>query len=104
MLRTTLYLQEKTSYQTSKLADLTQPYTLTLAPYSLVDSNSEVEAYSAGAIGDVSTIFKVTDDFGTTLYLRNLLMNVTIGSSYMLRNPPTFINLAKVDELDAECK
>eukprot|EP00804_Cyclotella_cryptica_P005395 CCRYP_017085-RA/>CCRYP_017085-RA protein AED:0.06 eAED:0.06 QI:162/1/1/1/1/0.96/28/3961/2317 len=72
------------------------------APYSLVESNSEVDAFSTGVIGDASTIFKVIDEFGKTLYFKNSLMNITIGNSYTLRNPPTFINLPKVDELDAE--
>jgi hypothetical protein len=79
-------------------------YSDSSAPYRLVDSNSEVDAYSAGVIGDASTIFKVTDELGKTVYLKNTLMNVPIGSSYTLRNPPAFINLPKVDELDADCE
>lgn len=72
--------------------------------YSLVDSSDDVEAYSTGAIGDPSTIFKVTDEYGEVLYLKNVLTSVTIGDSYTVRNPPNFINLAKVDELDAGCE
>lgn len=79
-------------------------YSDSSAPYSLVDSNSEVDAFSTSVIGDSSTIFKVVDELGKTVYLKNSLMNVTIGNSYTLRNPPTFINLPKVDELDAECE
>jgi len=77
-------------------------YSDSSAPYSLVESNSEVDAFSPSVIGDALTVFKVTDEFGKTLYLKNSLVNVTIGNSYTLRNPPAFINLPKVDELDAE--
>lgn len=79
-------------------------YSDSSAPYSLVESNSEVDAFSPSVIGDALTVFKVTDEFGKTLYLKNSLVNVTIGNSYTLRNPPAFINLPKVDELDAECE
>jgi hypothetical protein len=79
-------------------------YSDSSAPYSLVDSNSEVEAYSTGALGDASTIFKIINEQRETIYLKNTLVNITIGSSYTMRNPPTFINLPKVDELDAVCK
>ena len=71
-------------------------------PYSLVDSSSDVEAYSTGAIGESTTIFKVTDEYGEVLFLKNSMTSVNIGSSYTMRNPVSFINLAKVDELDAE--
>lgn len=79
-------------------------YSDSSSPYTLVDSSSGVEAYSIGAIGDVTTIFKVTDEYGETLYLKNVLMSVTIGSSYTMKNPVTFMNLAKIDELDATRK
>ena len=79
-------------------------YSDSTSPYSLVDSSSEVEAYSSGSIGDVSTIFKVIDEFGEPLYLKNSRMNITIGDSYTMRNPVSFINLAKLDVLDGECE
>ena len=79
-------------------------YSDSSAPYSLVDSSADVEAYSNGAIGDSSTIFKVTDEYGEVLFLRNLINSVTIGDSYTVRNPVNFINLAKIDELDAGCE
>ena len=79
-------------------------YSDSSSPYSLVDSSSDVEAYSSGAIGDASTIFKVTDEYGETVYLKNVAMDVTIGSSYTMKNPVTFMNLAKIDLLDATRK
>jgi hypothetical protein len=72
--------------------------------YSLVDSSSDVEAYSDGALADASTIFKVTDEYGEPLFVKNLGMNITIGSSYTMQNPLSFMNMAKADELDATCK
>lgn len=79
-------------------------YSDSSTPYSLVASSTDVEAYSTGAIESVSTIFKVTDEYGEIRFLKNLLSSVTVGNSYTMRNPPTFVNLAKVDKLDAVCE
>ena len=53
-------------------------------------------------IGDTSTIFEVIDEFGQTVYLKNFASKVTLGGAYTLRNPVGFIDLAKVEERDAE--
>ena len=79
-------------------------YTDSSTPYSLVDSSSEVEAYSTGSIGETSTIFKVTDEYGEILFLKNLRTDITIGNSYTMLNPLSFMNLPKIDEIDATCE
>lgn len=73
--------------------------------YSLFESSADVEAYVASdqsAIGVESTIFKVQDEFGKTVYLKNLASSITLGGLYTLRNPPNFIELATPELRDAE--
>jgi hypothetical protein len=73
--------------------------------YSLIETSAEVEAYVASdssGIGAKSTIFKVQDEFGNTLHLKNLVSNITLGGLYTLRNPPNFIELAAPELRDAE--
>ncbi len=73
--------------------------------YSLVQSSEGVEAYTlsgSSTINSISTIFKVTDDLGEVFFLKNLLSQVTVGGTYVLRNPVGFIDLVKVEERDAE--
>ena len=73
--------------------------------YSLFESSAEVEAYVASdssAIGVQSTIFKVEDEFGNTLYMKNLASNITIGGLYEMRNFPNFLEYAAPEVRDAE--
>jgi len=73
--------------------------------YSLIESAEGIEAYAlsgTSAINSTSTIFKVTGDFGEVFFLRNLVSQVTVGGTYVLRNPVGFIDLVKVEERDAE--
>ena len=99
-------LPNRTEVLSSLLVGAFDPtlYSDSSTPYSLVDSSSEVKVYSSGSIGETSTIFKVTDEYGEILFLKNTRMNITIGNSYTMRNPLSFMNLAKVDELDATCE
>ncbi len=73
--------------------------------YQLKESSANVEAFvlsDTGIIGDTSTIFKVVDEFGETVFFKNLVSIVTLGNTYSLRNPPSFMSLLKVDLRDAE--
>jgi hypothetical protein len=73
--------------------------------YQLKESSADVEVYvlsDARIIGDTSTIFKVVDEYGETIFLKNLISIITLGNTYSLRNPPSFMNLVKVELRDAE--
>ena len=81
--------------------------------YSLLESSDDVEVYVASdlnvnetsntsAIGDMSTIFKVRDEYGDVVFLKNQRSHITLGETYELRNPPSFINLVKIELRDAE--
>ena len=74
--------------------------------YSLLESTGAVDAYvasNAGTIFATSTIFKVTNEFGETIYLKNMKSSISLGStSYEMRNPPSFINLVAMTERDFE--
>ena len=67
-------------------------------------SNNDVEIYvlSSGIIGETTTIFKVKNEFGETAHFKNLISTISLGSTYTLRNPPSFMNLVKVELRDAE--
>ena len=72
--------------------------------YSLLESSDDVEAHvssDSGAIGSTSTIFKVTDEYGEIIFLKNMISTITLGN-YEIRNPPSFMNLVKVELRDAE--
>ena len=56
----------------------------------------------SGIIGETSTIFKVVDEYGETVFFKNLISSITLGNTYSLRNPPSFMNLVKVELRDAE--
>jgi hypothetical protein len=56
----------------------------------------------SGIIGETSTIFKVVDEYGETAFFKNLISSIKLGNTYSLRNPPSFMNLAKVELRDAE--
>lgn len=50
--------------------------------YSLLESSADVEAYvtsDSGIIGSISTIFKVTDEWGDVAYLKNMQSDITLG-------------------------
>lgn len=72
--------------------------------YSLLESTGEVDAYvasDAATIFATSTIFKVTNEFGETIYLKNMESGISLGTaSYGMRNPPSFINLVAMTERD----
>jgi hypothetical protein len=73
--------------------------------YSLSEASDDVEAYvssDSGIIGATSTIFKVIDEFGDVIYLKNMASSITLGGLYELRNPPSFMNLARIEQRDAE--
>ena len=74
--------------------------------YGLLDGSSEdIDVFvspSSSVIGATSTIFKVIDEFGQEVYLKNFASQVTLGGAYKLRNPVGFIDLVKVEERDAE--
>ena len=81
------------------------PASYTDVTYSSFASSSDVEVFvssDSGKIGDISTIFKVTDEFGEVAYFKNMLSNISLGGSYMLRNPVGFIDPADVDVRDVE--
>ena len=75
-----------------------------LVTYSLLESTGEVDAYvasDAATIFSTSTIFKVTNEFGETIFLKNMESKISLGAtSYEMRNPPSFINLVKMTERD----
>ena len=69
--------------------------------YSLQESSEDVEAFvssDSDGIGAMSTIFKIIDEYGDTVFLKNMVSTITLGNTYELRNPPSFINLAKVSK------
>jgi hypothetical protein len=75
--------------------------------YSMQDSTSAVQAFvssDAAIIGSMKTIFKVIDEYGNTIYLKNMKSEIRLGlgGEYELRNPPSFINLVKPELRDAE--
>ena len=73
--------------------------------YSLFETSGDVEAFVASdssGIGAESTIFKVNDEFGNTLYLKNMASNIELGGKYTLRNPPNFIELSGPELRDVE--
>lgn len=73
--------------------------------YSLSESSSDVQAYVAsdsGAIGATSTIFRVVNDYGEVTWIKNMDSTISLGGLYELRNPPSFMNLAKIELRDAE--
>lgn len=86
------------AFNPSTFSDSTESYTLHES------SNDEVKIYvlSSGNIGRISTIFEVKNEFGEIAYFKNLVSTITLGRTYSLRNPPSFINLARVELRDAE--
>lgn len=75
------------------------------ATYSLFESSADVEVYVASdqsSIGALSTIFKIKDEFGKSIFLKNVASTVTLGGLYSLRNPPSFFDLAAPELRDAE--
>ena len=63
--------------------------------YSLIETSAEVEAYVASdssGIGAKSTIFKVQDEFGNTLHLKNLVSNITLGGLSLCETHQTSLN------------
>jgi len=73
--------------------------------YILLESSGEVDAYvssESGIIFSTSTIFQVTNEFGETIYLKNMLSSISLGAPYEMRNPPSFINLVTMTERDFE--
>ena len=75
--------------------------------YSLLESSSGVEAFvssNLGIIGSIQTIFSVTDEYGEVAFFKNMKSHIKLGlgGEYELRNPPSFINLVKVEVRDAE--
>lgn len=73
--------------------------------YSLFEVSADVEAYVASdqsGIGAISTIFKVKDEFGRIIYLKNVASSITLGGLYTMRNPPNFMQLAAPQVRDAE--
>ncbi len=73
--------------------------------YHFKESSDDVEVYvlsDSGIIGETSTIFKVVDEYGEMVFFKNLISIMTLGNTYLLRNPPSFMNLVKVELRDAE--
>ena len=73
--------------------------------YSRQETSDDVEVFvssESGIIGDTSTIFKVVDEYGDTVFLKNMASSITLGNLYEIRNPPSFTNLAKIEARDAE--
>ena len=94
--------------------------------YSLFQSSNDVEAWvtSGSTIGAMSTIFKVTDEYGGVAFFKNMKSYITLGGRYKLRNMPgngmadrllccqspsltsqtliAFMNLVKVELRDAQ--
>lgn len=72
--------------------------------WSVQESSDDVDAYvssDSGVIGSTSTIFKVVDEYGEIIFLKNMISTITLGN-YEIRNPPSFMNLVKVELRDAE--
>lgn len=73
--------------------------------YSFFDSSEDVEVWvssDSSGINDTSTIFRTIDEFGYEVFLKNMHSSITLGDLYELRNPPSFMNLARIDLRDAE--
>lgn len=74
--------------------------------YSLVESTGEVDAYvasDAATIFSTSTIFGLTNEFGETIFLKNMKSDISLGApEYEMRNPPSFINMVAPTEQDFE--
>ena len=67
-------------------------------------STEDVEAWITSPdaeIGSIDTIFKVTDEYGSTAYFKNMKSDITLGGLYTSRNMPTFINPVAVELRDA---
>ena len=86
------------AFNPSTFSDSTESYTLHQS------SNDVVKIYvlSPGNIGNTSTIFEVTNEFGEVSFFKNLVSTITLGRTYSLRNPPSFMNLVRVELRDAE--
>lgn len=75
--------------------------------YTLLESSEGVEVWiqSDSAIGSMETIFKTSNEFGEVTYFKNMQSVISLGSmniTYELRNMPSFIDLVKVEQRDAE--
>ena len=74
--------------------------------YALLDeSSNNVDVFvssETSVIGATSTIFKVTDEYGEVVYLKNFASQVTLGDKYTLRNPVGFFDLVKFERRDAD--
>ena len=87
------------AFNPSTFSDSTESYTLHES------SNDEVQIFvlsPGNNIGHTSTIFQVTNEFGEVAFFKNLVSTITLGRTYSLRNPPSFMNLARVELRDAE--
>ena len=87
------------AFNPSTFSDSTESYTLHES------SNDEVQIFvlsPGNNIGHTSTIFQVTNEFGDVAYFKNLVSTITLGRTYSLRNPPSFMNLARIELRDAE--
>ena len=75
-----------------------------IALYSVLESSDDVEAYvsSDSGIIDATSIFKVVNEYGDVIWMKNMISTITLGEVYELRNPPSFMNLAKIELRDAE--
>ena len=100
------YLPSREDVLTSLHVGAFEPASYTNGTYALVnESSNDVDAFvssSSSSIGTTSPICKVIDEFGQIVYLKNFASKVTLGGVYTLRNPVGFIDLAKVEERDAE--
>ena len=87
------------AFNPSTFSDSTESYTLHES------SNDEVKIFvlsPGNNIDHTSTIFEVTNEFGEVVFFKNLVSTITLGRTYSLRNPPSFMNLARVELRDAE--
>ena len=87
------------AFNPSTFSDSTESYTLHES------SNDEVKIFvlsPGNNIDHTSTIFEVTNEFGELVFFKNLVSTITLGRTYSLRNPPSFMNLARVELRDAE--
>ena len=87
------------AFNPSTFSDSAELYTLHES------SNDEVQIFvlsPGNNIGHTSTIFQVTNEFGDAAYFKNLVSTITLGRTYSLRNPPSFMNLARIELRDAE--
>jgi len=73
--------------------------------YTVFASSDDVEAFVSSdseTIGATSTIFKVVDEFGEEVFFKNMKSTITLGGLYELRNPPSFMDLVRIELRDAE--